>query len=207
MRHYLLLSVTKSILFRYLFMDSLNPEKFIELVSAAKKGNQDAFSAIYAHYFTPIFRFIFLRVKNRADAEDLTQSTFLKAWNKIFDYQQREMPFSSWLYSIARNTVIDFWRKRKEYEISEPKNSSTSRETSVEDLLEKEEALSLVEEAIKLLTDEQQEVIILRFVEDLSYQEISQIMEKNQDAVRQIYSRAIKILKERLKNENERKGN
>ncbi|MDP2934778.1 MAG: RNA polymerase sigma factor [bacterium] len=193
-------------------MDKLNSKNLIELVKSAKKGNKNAFSELYEYYITPIFRFVYFRVRNRVDAEDLTQSIFLKTWSNLSKYKQRKNPFSfypvgsrgdsfgAWLYTIARNTVTDFWKKKKDWSISElAENAIKSKEEPIDDLIEKEENLSELKKVIELLTDEQQEVIILRFIDGLSNKEISRILDKKEDAVRQIQSRAIKILREYIK--------
>lgn len=181
-------------------MDKLNSKNLIELVKSAKKGNKNAFSELYEYYITPIFRFVFFRVRNRLDAEDLTQGIFLKTWNYLPNYKQKKDPFSSWLYAIARNTVIDFWRKKKDWSISElGENTIKEERRPIDDLIEEEGDLRAVKEAIELLTDEQQEVIILKFIDGLSNKEISKIIGKREDAIRQLQSRAIRILREYLK--------
>jgi RNA polymerase sigma-70 factor, ECF subfamily len=178
-------------------MDKLNSKNLIELVKSAKKGEKDSFSELYEYYITPIFRFVYFRVRSRVDAEDLTQTVFLKAWDHLSDYRQGKNPFSSWLYAIARNTVIDFWKKKKDWDISElGKNTIKSKEEPVDDLIEREDDLRRLKEIIELLTDEQQEAVILKFIDGLSNKEISKIMGKKEDAIRQLQSRAIRILKE-----------
>jgi RNA polymerase sigma-70 factor (ECF subfamily) len=178
-------------------MDKLNSKNLTELVRSAKKGNKNSFSELYEYYITPIFRFVYFRVRSRVDAEDLTQNIFLKVWNHLSDYEQGKDPFSSWLYAIARNTVIDFWRKKKDWNISElGENTIKSKEEPIDDLIEKEEDLRILRKTIELLTDEQQEVVILKFIDGLLNKEISKIIGKKEDAIRQLQSRAIRILKE-----------
>jgi len=178
-------------------MDKLNSKNLIELVRSAKRGDKNSFSELYEYYITPIFRFVYFRVRSRVDAEDLTQNIFLKAWDHLSDYRQGKNPFSSWLYAIARNTVIDFWRKKKDWDISElGKNTIKSKDEPADDLIEREDDLRRLKEIIELLTDEQQEAVILKFIDGLSNKEISKIMGKKEDAIRQLQSRAIRILKE-----------
>ena len=180
-------------------MGKLDDKRLIELVRAAKNNDESAFSEIYEYYITPIFRFVYFRVRNRFDADDLTQSIFLKAWKNLSEYRQKKNPFSSWLYAIARNTIIDFWRKKKEWSISELGENTEKEEERTDEILEKEEDLNEIKKAIGLLTEDQQEVIILKFIEGLSNKEISRILNKKEDAVRQIQSRAIKMLREYIK--------
>lgn len=178
-------------------MDKLNKEKLIEIVKAAKQGDKKAFAHLYEYYISPIFRFVYFRVKDYSDAEDLTQTVFLKAWNALSDYKQKKNPFSSWLYAIARNTVIDHWKKKKDWKISElGRETIKDDKRPIYDLIEEEEDFRTIKEAIGLLTEDQQEVIILRFIEGLSNKEIAEITKKSEESVRQLQSRAIKTLKE-----------
>ena len=181
-------------------MQRMDDKKLIALARSAKQGDKDAFSELYEYYITPIFRFVYFRVRSRADAEDLTQNIFLKAWNSLRDYKQGENPFSSWLYAIARNTVIDFWRKKKEWSISDLKESGLKDDgRPLEELIDEQQDLMTIKKIMELLNEEQQEVMILKFIEGLSGREISKIMDKKEDAVRQLQSRAIKTLKSYLK--------
>jgi len=185
-------------------MDKLNEEKLIELVRLAKEGDKKAFEYLYNYYISPIFRFIYFRVKIREEAEDLTQSVFLKAWGGLVQFKQKEVPFSSWLYAIARNSIIDYWRKKKEWKISDlAKNTLQDDRKSIYDLIEEEEKFKVIKEAMGLLSDEQQEIIILKFIEGLSNKEIAGITGKKEDSIRQLQFRAIKSLKEKIE-KNER---
>jgi len=178
-------------------MDDSNGKKMIKLVASAKRGNKYAFSRIYENYIAPIFRFVYFRVKNREDAEDLTQTIFFKAWDNLINYKQKENQFSSWLYAIARNTIIDYWKKKKELNIDDSLIDYESE--PVHNSIEKEEDIEIVKRAISLLSDDQQEIVILKFIEDFSNKEIAEFVEKKEEAVRQLQSRAIKMLKKHLK--------
>ncbi|MFZ5559894.1 MAG: RNA polymerase sigma factor [Patescibacteria group bacterium] len=186
-------------------MEKINKEKLIKIVKKAKRGDEKAFSYLYEYYISPIFRFIYFRIKSYEEAEDLTQAVFLKAWNALPNYQQKKNPFSSWLYTIARNTIIDYWKKRKEWKISDlARDTIKDSRRPIYDLIEEEEDFRVVKEAISLLSEDQQEVIILKFIEELSNKEIAKIMNKKEDAIRQLQSRAIKSLKEYLNKDYER---
>ena len=174
------------------------------LVTRAKSGDADAFSHLYERYLTPIFRFIYFRVKRREDVEDLTQTVFMKAWNALPDFQERGSPFSSWLYAIARNAVIDHWRKKED--IIFDNQADTLRHIEDKDkaanpfsVVEKEEKKRAVRQAIGTLTDDQQEIVILKFIEDLSNKEIAEVTAKTEEAVRQLQCRALKELRQYFK--------
>jgi len=83
------------------------------LIIEAIRGESSAFGQLYDHYQPRIYRFILVKVGHREEAEDLTHQVFLNAWKNIDGYQHRGFPFSSWLYSIARNAVIDYYRTNK----------------------------------------------------------------------------------------------
>ena len=82
------------------------------LVRQAIDGSQLAFSRLYDEHFDKVYRYIYFRVTNQAEAEDLTQEVFLKALNEIGSYKWRDVPFTSWLFRIARNQVVDYIRKQ-----------------------------------------------------------------------------------------------
>src|SRR3989344_5112069 len=98
-------------------MPSLNIE---EVVRGAIDGDKEAFGILYEEYFTPIYRFIYFRVKNRTDAEDISQNVFIKAYSSIGNYKEHGVPFLAWLYTIARNTTIDYWKKKRDYLLENP---------------------------------------------------------------------------------------
>jgi RNA polymerase sigma-70 factor, ECF subfamily len=120
----------------------------------------------------------------------------LKAWEALPGYTSRGHPFSSWLYRIANNIVIDFWRRKKTVRLSELDEVNSLLDTHltpIEQLLRTETLASLAG-AIRRLPDEQQQVIILRFIEGLSHTEVAHIMGKNEGACRALQYRALAAL-------------
>ncbi len=87
-----------------------------DVVSRAIKGEGEAFTQLYEKYFDGIYRYIYLRVRNQTETEDLTQEVFVKALKAISSYQQRNLPFAPWLFRIAHNQVIDYFRKEGKVE-------------------------------------------------------------------------------------------
>ena len=165
-------------------------------IRQAKKGNQEAFGLLYNHYLPQIYRFIFLKVSNRTEAEDLTHEVFLSAWQNLPNYKYEGFPFSSWLYQIAKNATIDFYRTAKKNLPIELVNEelvkfSPRDPEELNTLLE----LEMIKICIRRLKPEYQDVLIMKFVEDLSHEEIAAALEKSQGAVRLIQHRAIKELK------------
>lgn len=183
----------------------INPNSdkdFRELIVKAKDGDRGAFSAIYEECFTPIFRYIYLRVKNRTEAEDLAQTVFLKAFQSLPGFREQGRPFLAYLFTIARNAVIDFWRVNKKNAVddpdqallvtADPKGDPVSR-------IDEKHAAEMVKQTMKNLTPDQEEVLSLKFMSELSYQEIAKIIGKSEEAVRQLQCRGLKALRKHLK--------
>lgn len=174
----------------------------IKYIKEAQKGGKEAFARLYDHYLPRIYRFVLLKVNNKAEAEDLTHEVFMNSWQNLKTYTPREFPFSSWLYRIARNEVIDFYRTHKSnirLDLIEESNLGVDEEENLN--LDLDQAIDLegVKKLIQYLKPEQQDVIIMRFIEDLSHEEISAALNKSTGAVRLIQHRAINALKELIK--------
>jgi RNA polymerase sigma-70 factor (ECF subfamily) len=170
------------------------------LVEQAIAGNADAFGKLYLLYLDAIYRYVYFRTKNANDAEDLTEQVFLKAWEALPDYKQCGHPFTSWLYRIAHNAVIDHHRRQKpvvSVPLPEKGDGAGKQSTALEQIIEAEEVNALVT-AIAQLPDEQQQVIILRFVEGLSHAKVARIVDKSEGACRVIQHRALAALNQLL---------
>ncbi|MDA1334785.1 MAG: sigma-70 family RNA polymerase sigma factor [bacterium] len=183
---------------------SLNDSSLIALVQKAKGGDSAAFDDLYRQFMTPIFRFVFIRVRNRADAEDLTQTVFVKAWNALPRFDDREERFLAWLYTIARNSIIDHWKKKKDLIPDDPDVFFATREAPdrTERLAEQNEASRLVYGALTSLGDDQREIMTLKFIDGLTNKEIAKMTGKSEPAIRQVQSRALKSLRAEFKNNN-----
>lgn len=172
------------------------------LIARAQKGGRDAFGKLYDHYLPKIYRFVFLKVTNREEAEDICHQVFLSAWQNIHSYQEVGYPFSSWLYRIARNAVIDFYRTKKQHTDLEdvvdliPSDADTSAQT--EATLASERVLR----AMARLNEDQRELLVMRYVEELDNKEIKSILGKSEGAIRILQFRAIKNLQRVLAEES-----
>lgn len=168
-------------------------------VAQAISGDKDAFGALYDHYHPLMYRFVLLRVGRKEDAEDITHQIFVDAWQNIRGYEMRGLPFASWLYRIARNGVIDHYRTRKDEMSLELVDTNAmvsghNPEVLTQELFE----LARVRKAIAKLKPEHQDVVIMRFVEELSIKEAAHALEKSEGAVKLLQHRAIKELKKIL---------
>ena len=162
---------------------------------------QQKFSKIYDCYVESIYRFIFIKVNSQAIAEDLTSEVFSKSWQV---FQQKEKPEirnpRAFLYITARHLVIDFYRTKKQKQTVSIEDSREIEDTS-EKLEEKENIrsdMALIHNRLKELNHDYQNVIILRFVEELSIGEISEVLDKSKGATRVLLHRAMGQLKEKM---------
>ncbi|HZW03935.1 MAG TPA: RNA polymerase sigma factor [Anaerolineaceae bacterium] len=154
------------------------------------------FRPLYLKWVTPIYRYLYYRLGNPQDAEDLTAQVFLKAYQQLPRYGHRG-PFSAWLYAIARNTARDYFRKHRveaPLEAGEPASESL-------DLLAQAihtDELRRLDRLIRSLPEADQELIRLRFVAELSYREMGVLLNHKEDAVRKSVSRLLARLSRQM---------
>ncbi len=173
------------------------PQKLMQL---AKNGDVEAFGHLYELYFAPVFRYIYFRVKNKSETEDLVQDVFLKVYKSISVFQEKDKSPLAYFFTVARNTIIDYWRKKRNVSSLEKiANKISVDEKTPQELIERNEATATIYQAIEKLTEEQQEVVILKFIGELSNQEIANLLGKTEEAVRQLQCRALKALRKHLK--------
>jgi RNA polymerase sigma-70 factor (ECF subfamily) len=165
-----------------------------DLVRKAQDYDPEAFGEIYERYYNGVYRYIYYRVGEQTLAEDLTMEVFVKAMEAIDTYTFRGVPFSAWLYRIASNLVVDHFRRQ-------PTQGAVSLEeklvASIEvptQALESEFAHHALRRALSELTDDQQQVVILKFVDGLSNLEVAQILGKTEGAVKSLQHRALASL-------------
>ncbi len=165
------------------------------LLKRAKLGEKEAFGKLYEMYLDRIYRFIFFKVRqDRLLAEDLTAEVFVKAWLHLSSFKKGS--FQAWLYTIARNRVIDHIRTAHQH--VELDDSLADQKESVEDTVIRALTAEQIMEGLQELSEEQREIIILRFVQDLSYKEIATITQKKEEAIRALQYRALKQLRKNI---------
>jgi len=174
------------------------------LVRRAQQGEPEAFAQLYEAHFDKMHRYIVLRVRNQADAEDLTQQVFLKALESIGSYRWRGMPFSSWLFRIAHNQVVDHFRKRRKEKRTLPLDEARTV-SGADPALLAEQRLRLEQLAVayQQLTEAQREVISLRLAGGLSVAETAKVMGKSEGAVKVLQHDALVKLRRILSSSNE----
>jgi len=176
-----------------------NPKVLIQL---AKEGDPEAFGRLYELYFTPIFRYIYIRVKDKGISEDLVQDVFLKIHKSIYGFQEKGKDPLAYFFTIARNTVIDFWKKKKDLIADDPTevfDKLKDESANPIDFAERRETEKAVRQAIGKLSDDRQDVIILKFIEGFSNREIAKMLGKSEESVRQLQCRALRNLRAHLK--------
>lgn len=171
------------------------------LVKKASQGDAEAFGKLYDLHLDAVYRYVYYKVSSPSEAEDLTGQVFLRAWEAIPRYQWREIPFSHWLMRLARNAVIDHYRTAKTH--GELDDQLVAREPDPQGEYLREERNRGLEAAIRRLPEEQRTVITLRFVEEMDYAQVAQIMGKSQGALRVVQHRALAALKRMLEREGQ----
>jgi RNA polymerase sigma-70 factor (ECF subfamily) len=176
----------------------MDDETLDRLVEEAKRGDREAFGRIFDAYAGPVYRFIASRVNRPSDAEDLTQLVFVKALEALPRYESRGIPFGGWLFRLARNAVIDQVRTRKEHLSLLAAATRETDEAGPEARATVQDDLDRVAAALAELTDEQREVIELRFFAGLSALETAEAMNRQEGTVRGLQFRAIASLRRSL---------
>lgn len=169
------------------------------LITRAKNGESAAFGKLYDTYLPKIYRFVFLKTGRKQDAEDLTHQIFASAWENMSRYELKGFPFSSWLYRIANNAVIDYYRTWKHYQsIDAVPEEIFAETTNLETKLDAAFDIHIIKTALQKLEPDQQNILIMKFVDDLSNKEIAAVVGKSEGAVRVIQHRALKQLKQHV---------
>lgn len=172
------------------------------LAERATAGDAEAFGSLYDRYVDAVYRYVFYRVGEPAEAEDVTSDVFFKALRAMPKYQPRQ-PFLAWLYRIARNAVIDRARKLRPQVSFEDalQHPGADRVVDPDGLLDRLSDSAALRDAIARLTPLQQDVIILRYVEGLETKEIGRIIGRRDGTVRGIEFRALGALRSVLPRE------
>jgi RNA polymerase sigma-70 factor (ECF subfamily) len=168
-----------------------------QIIQKCQNGDLEEFDRLYKYYFDRIYRFVAYRVLDKQIAEDITSQTFFKALKSIKGFSAGKGNFSSWIYRIARNNIIDYYRGNKSnLDISEMWNLRSS--DNLENEVETQEKIGQALDALKKLTKEHQEILIMRIWDNLPYKEIALITGKSEANCKVIFSRSIQKLKKEV---------
>jgi RNA polymerase sigma-70 factor (ECF subfamily) len=175
-----------------------------DVLNRAAQGEQEAFGMLYERYIDRIFNYVYYRTGNLHDAEDLTARVFQRAMNHIKNYTDRGVPFSAWLYRIAHNLVANWHRdrsRRQEIPINEVPIMPSKGDHPERNLVRSQEEDTLLR-LIRRLPPERQNLLILKFVENMSNAEIGAIMGRSEGAVKSLYHRTLLALRDQLGDQN-----
>ncbi|MFA6098351.1 MAG: sigma-70 family RNA polymerase sigma factor [Patescibacteria group bacterium] len=168
-----------------------------KIIRQCQAGDLKQFAELYEAYIEKIYSFVFYRTMHREIAEDLVSQIFLKALERINSYDETRGAFSSWLYSIARNTVIDHYRTKRDHEDIDSQWSLAMDG----DLYEQSADRHLLEKVIRhlnLLNTEQRDLLIMKIWDELTYKEIAEIIGKTPANCKMIFYRTIHKLRQEL---------
>ena len=171
------------------------------MVQRAIGHDTEAFGRLYDMHVDRVYRHIYYRVGNEADAEDLTQQVFLKAWQAIGRYKKMASPFIAWLMTVSHNLVVDFYRNKKDKAYIEAEALADDSSLSPERIAEASFEQQRLRRAILQLGGDEQQVVILRFMGGFEFAEIASVLKKKEGNVRVILHRALVRLRNILDRE------
>ncbi len=171
------------------------------LVQKAIGHDASAFGRLYDMHIDRVYRHIYYRVGNQADAEDLTQQVFLKAWQAIGRYKKMASPFIAWLMTISHNLVVDLYRTGKDRAYLEADLLADDSTLRPEQVTEAGFQQQRLRRAVLQLSGNEQQVVILRFMEGFEFAEIASLLKKKEGNVRVILHRALMKLRSILEKE------
>ncbi len=185
---------------------TLRPSDESWLIEQAKQREPAALGELYRRYVDSIYRYIYYRVQDEATAEDLTAEVFMRVVESIDRYNDCGIPISAWLYRIANARVIDHWRREQRRPQVEWDDTTVAPqlvdELPTTDVL----ANQHLRDALRGLKDEQQQVLIRKFLEGLDNETIAQIMNKTEGAVKALQHRGLAALARVLRDERDHEG-
>jgi RNA polymerase sigma-70 factor (ECF subfamily) len=169
-----------------------------KLIQLAITGDATAISILYERYVDTIYRYVVYRVNDPLVAEDITAEVFLRALERLDQYDERGVPFAAWLYRISHARVIDHWRATNRHP-TVPLDTLREQEGDDSELTADVLQHRALREALQAITSEQQEVLVLKFTQGLSNEEISLIVNKTVGAVKALQHRGLEALARLLK--------
>ncbi len=171
-----------------------------ELVALAKADNQ-AFGELYSRYLKKIYSYVYRRTGNTHDAEDLTAKVFMRALAHIGAYEDRGLPFQAWLYRIAHNIVANWRRDQSKHKIIALDDyvARSLQSEAPERLAQESEETTQLMAAVRRLPEDRQQLLLLKFIEQMPNAEIGAIMGRTEGAVKSLYHRTLLALRDDLR--------
>jgi RNA polymerase sigma-70 factor, ECF subfamily len=175
-----------------------------QLIERARR-DPEAFGELYERYVDRIYHYVFYRTGDAREAEDLTARVFYRALSHIPRYHQRGAPFAAWLYRIAHNMVANWHRDRSHHRQIRLDDVITlkTEDASPEYRAEQNDEARVLLGVMTRLPAERQQLLILKFVEDMSNEEIARVMGRSEGAIKSLYHRTLVALRDELSRETE----
>jgi RNA polymerase sigma-70 factor (ECF subfamily) len=168
------------------------------LIQAAQQGDDEACTALYNHHYDAIYRYCYYRVGNVELAQDLTSEVFVRMVDKLETFKARGRPLLAWLYTIARNLITDTQRRQAKPILRPLNEASELHAGNEEDLtrnVDRKIEAECLAAALRHLTEEQRQVILLKFIEDLNNNQVAHLLGKSEGAVKSLQHRALRALR------------
>ena len=171
-----------------------------DVLDRAIGGDEEAFSILYQENIKKIYSYIYYRTGNVKDAEDLTARVFQRALKHITRYKRTKVPFSAWLYRIAHNLVANWHRDSKHKRELPLEDHAYIQSKSVvpEKQIEKNQQIEHLMRVVRKLSQDRQQLLILKYMDDLTNREIGAIMKKSEGAIKSLYHRTLKELRKKI---------
>jgi len=183
--------------------DRENNQADAELVRLAQQGQADAFGRLYERYVDQLYRYVRSRVGEEKDAEDLTETVFIRSFEALAKYEDRGHPYSAFLYQVARNVLVDHYRAAVDEQPLENASPLADPAPEPERSVEQQQEILLVQRAMQSLPDDYQEVIRLRVLLALPTATASAWLDRSEGAVRVLLYRALKALRRQVEKEHD----
>jgi RNA polymerase sigma-70 factor (ECF subfamily) len=168
------------------------------LIADAIQGDAEAFGDLYERYLNQIYRYIFYRVGDSGKAEDFTETVFLKVWENLPSFQVDRISFKGWLYRVAHNLLVDYYRTRKDQYSLDDHFDLPDPAQSPEEFMITAEQETMVHAALRRVKKEYQDILTLRFINGLSHAEAAKVLNRSIGAVRVLQHRALQALDKEL---------
>lgn len=172
----------------------------MKLLAGVRQLDPEVLTQVHDTYYPAIFRYIAYRVGNQDVAEDLTSEVFTRLLNAVRERSAPQNTLRGWLYGVASRVVADYHRHQYRYEQVELKSTFKSRDADPSEMVAKNQLLESLQDALGELTEDQQNVIALRFGYEMAIRDVALTIGKSEGAVKQLQARAVAALSRRLSN-------
>jgi RNA polymerase sigma-70 factor (ECF subfamily) len=179
----------------------IDQKQIDKLVREAQKGNTKAFGEIYDIYYPKIHKYVFYKV-SEDHVDDVVSTIFIKSWSKLNKYRKQKCAFSAWLFRIAHNTIVDHYRTNKEFYELEERIADDNQAMNPERLTDISLTGKRVHRALRDLGEKYQEVILLKYMNEMSNPNIANVMKVSESNVRTLQHRALKQLRSIIEDED-----